>query len=65
MHGMAWHQTKAGTTMVGRQAPAGGSHSLPVLIKGVFGCNDRTGRDETILQIRLFGTESRVGTELS
>jgi hypothetical protein len=31
----------------------------------VFGCNDRTGRDETIFQIRLFGSESRVETELS
>jgi hypothetical protein len=25
------------------------------MLKGVFGCNDRTGRDETIPQIRLFG----------
>jgi hypothetical protein len=31
----------------------------------VFGCNDRTGWDETIPQIRLFGSGSRVGTGLS
>jgi hypothetical protein len=30
----------------------------------VFGCNDRMGRDETIPQIRLFGSGSRVGTGL-
>ena len=33
--------------------------------KGAFGCNDMTGRDETIPQIRLFGSVSRVGTGLS
>jgi hypothetical protein len=31
----------------------------------VFGCNDRTGWDGTIPQIRLFGSGSRVGTVLS
>jgi hypothetical protein len=31
----------------------------------VFGCNDRTGRDETIPQIMLFGSGSKVGTRLS
>jgi hypothetical protein len=30
-----------------------------------FGCNDRTGWDGTIPQIRLFGSGSRVGTVLS
>jgi hypothetical protein len=30
----------------------------------VFGCNDRTGRDKTIPQIRLFGSVSRVETRL-
>jgi hypothetical protein len=30
-----------------------------------FGCNDRTGWDGTIPQIRLFGSGSRVGTLLS
>jgi hypothetical protein len=30
-----------------------------------FGCNDRTGRDGTIPQRRLFGSVSRVGTGLS
>jgi hypothetical protein len=43
--------------------------SLPVctntLIKDAFGCNDRTGWDGTIPQIRLFGSGSRVGTVLS
>jgi hypothetical protein len=33
--------------------------------KGAFGCNDMTGRHETIPQIRLFGSGSRFGTELS
>jgi hypothetical protein len=32
---------------------------------GAFGCNDRTGWDWTIPQIRLFGSGSRVGTVLS
>ena len=31
----------------------------------MFGCNDRTGWDGTIPQIRLFGSGSRVGTVLS
>jgi hypothetical protein len=31
----------------------------------VFGCNDRTGRDEMTPQIRLFASELRVGTGLS
>jgi hypothetical protein len=31
----------------------------------VFGCNDMTGWDGTIPQIRLFGSGSRVETELS
>jgi hypothetical protein len=34
-------------------------------IKDAFGCNDRTGWDETITQIRLFGSGSRVRTVLS
>jgi hypothetical protein len=29
---------------------------------GTFGYNDRTEWDETIPQIRLFGSKSRVGT---
>jgi hypothetical protein len=33
--------------------------------RGVFGCNDMTGWDEKIPQIRLFGYGSRVETELS
>jgi hypothetical protein len=33
--------------------------------KGAFACNDRTGWDGTIPQIRLFGSGSRVGTGLS
>jgi hypothetical protein len=33
-------------------------------IIGAFGCNDRTRWDETIPQIRLFGSESRVETGL-
>jgi hypothetical protein len=33
--------------------------------KYVFGCNDRTRRDGTIPQIRLFGSGSKVGTGLS
>jgi hypothetical protein len=38
----------------------------PVLaVPQPFGCNDRTGWDETIPQIRLFGSGSRVGTVLS
>jgi hypothetical protein len=28
----------------------------------VFSCNDRTGQDETIPQIRLFGSGSNIGT---
>jgi hypothetical protein len=36
-----------------------------MLFKDVFGCNDRTGQDETIPQISLFGSGSRVGTGLS
>jgi hypothetical protein len=32
---------------------------------GVFSCNDRTGQDETIPQIRLFGSGSNIGTWLS
>jgi hypothetical protein len=32
---------------------------------GAFGCNDRTDWDGTIPQIRLFGSELRVETELS
>jgi hypothetical protein len=35
------------------------------LILGCVGCNDRTGQDGTIPQIRLFGLGSRVGTRLS
>jgi hypothetical protein len=35
------------------------------MLKDVFGCNDRTGRDETIPQIRLFGSELKVRTVLS
>jgi hypothetical protein len=33
--------------------------------KGAFGCNDRTGQDRTIPQIRLFDSGSRVRTGLS
>jgi hypothetical protein len=32
--------------------------------RGAFGCNDRTGWEETIHQIRLFESESRVETRL-
>jgi hypothetical protein len=37
------------------------------MFKSVFGCNDMTGWewDGTISQIRLFGSESRVGIGLS
>jgi hypothetical protein len=40
-------------------------HGEAVPSKSAFGCNDRTGCDETIPQIRLFGSGSRVGTGLS
>jgi hypothetical protein len=36
-----------------------------IAIRCAFGCNDRTGWDGTIPQIRLFGSGSRVGTVLS
>jgi hypothetical protein len=34
-------------------------------IKDTFSCNDRTGQDETIPQIRLFDSGSEVGIVLS
>jgi hypothetical protein len=37
----------------------------PASSKDAFGCNNRTRRDGTIPQIRLFGSRSRVGTKLS
>jgi hypothetical protein len=41
------------------------AHPPGVAHEAVFGCNDRTGWDGTIPQIRLFGSGSRVGTVLS